>query len=174
METGDESLGAGIKARRDAKCATLAPELLNDATFLALLTHTDEDGIETRLNTLASVLQQAAGAAVQMMAHMPVLKFETLYHFPDFFVASSGMVKPCPHCLTYDKPSPEQHDGCQLLGICNPYILRTGNKEKSGEAKIEFILKASAFVESDSSEESPPAGAEKKEEQAVKPCASSP
>ncbi|KAL2849379.1 hypothetical protein BJX68DRAFT_267231 [Aspergillus pseudodeflectus] len=113
-----------LRARRRARCQSLAKEILADKVFSYLMKPITDDQIQAREDFLAHYLAKISDIAANMHSQNPCLRFETLYDLEPRFTEASGTMEPEYHV---DLPKGDtKFDGCRVLLLQYPHVVRDG------------------------------------------------
>ncbi|KAL2869495.1 uncharacterized protein BJX67DRAFT_379047 [Aspergillus lucknowensis] len=113
-----------LRARRWARCRSLAKELLTDKVFSYLMKPITDDQVQQREEDLAHHLGSISDVAAFMHSQNPSLRFETLPDLEPCFTKASGTMDP-----EYEVDVAEgdtKFDGCRALLLQHPRFLRVG------------------------------------------------
>ncbi|KAL3469851.1 hypothetical protein BJX99DRAFT_264773 [Aspergillus californicus] len=147
--------GKALKARRRARCRSLAKEILADKTFQYLLKPTDD--LEKREHSLGLALGTFANSAICMLSQNPSLGFKGIHELePRVDHASENTEAFWDYQL---EEGDATLDGHRVLFIEHPYVYRIGNDTEEGEVIV--VCKAPALLEEHRSTEEDSAKASK-------------
>ncbi|KAJ0416891.1 hypothetical protein BJY00DRAFT_316448 [Aspergillus carlsbadensis] len=114
-----------LRARRLARCQSLAKEILADKVFSCLMKPiTDDDQAQTREDHLAYALGEMSNIAANMHTQNHCLRFETLHDLEPRFTQASRTMEPMYE--RYLAAGQTKFDGCRALLLEHPHVLRDG------------------------------------------------